>query len=70
MDETIEETTVRCSILACGGVQSNMMVCDQRALSSCGACSTRQLQPVARLPAVQQVSLAPEWACAYPLAPV
>ncbi|CAL5228438.1 g11572 [Coccomyxa viridis] len=33
-----------------------MMVCGQRALSSCGACSTRQLQPLARLPAVQQRS--------------
>ena len=66
VDETIKENTVRCSILACGKVQSNMMVCGQRALSSCGACSTRQLQPLARLPAVQQVSFELQKACACP----
>ena len=33
VDETIKGNTVLCSILACGKFQSNMMLCDQRALS-------------------------------------
>ena len=33
------------------------MLCNQRALSSCEACSRGQAQPLARLPTVQQVSI-------------
>ena len=33
------------------------MLCNQRALSSCEACSRGQAQPLARLPTVQQVGI-------------